>query len=148
MLVPVFKSQNNIKNVLNCTCVGTGSVVDLNLFCRIRIHKFFFWIRFRIRILILIFWPKFFLNGASHCVHICPGICKIENKVFQLKKIRFILFQVFDLRFFTKFLFYYRYSVWIRIRIQIRTFFRIQIGIQPKNSDYLGFVSTTLGTGM
>jgi hypothetical protein len=65
-----------------------------------------------------------------------------EKKVFQLKNVRFFLFQVFNLRFFTKFLFYY--SVCIRIRIQ--TFFRIRI--QPKKSDYFGFGSTTLAPGL
>jgi hypothetical protein len=63
-----------------------------------------------------------------------------KEKSVPTEKRAFFLFQVFDLRFFTKFLFYY--SVWIRIRIQIRTSFRIRI--QPKKSDYFGFGSTTL----
>jgi hypothetical protein len=32
----------------------------------------------------------------------CSGICTTEKKVFQLKNVGFFLFQVFDLRFFTK----------------------------------------------
>jgi hypothetical protein len=50
-----------------------------------------------------IFWPKNFKNGASHCFHMCSGICTTEEKVFQLKNLRFFLFQVFDLRFFKNF---------------------------------------------
>jgi hypothetical protein len=33
---------------------------------------------FRIRIFILIFWPKFFLNGASHCFYTVP-VCVLES---------------------------------------------------------------------
>jgi hypothetical protein len=83
-------------------------------FFRIWIHKFYF--RFRIRILRLLFWPEIFENGASHCFRMCS--------VFQLKNVRFFLFHVFGLRFFTKFLFYN--SVWIRI--QIWTFFGFEFG--------------------
>jgi hypothetical protein len=49
----------------------------------------------------------------------CSGICTTEKKVFQLKKLRFILFQVFDLRFKKKKIILH--SVWIRIQLQ--TFF-------------------------
>jgi hypothetical protein len=42
----------------------------------------FFWIW----ILLIIFWPEYFLNGASHCVHICSGNCTgtTGKKVFYL----------------------------------------------------------------
>jgi hypothetical protein len=56
---------------------------------------------FRIRIFILIFWPEIFSNGASHSFYMCFGICTTEKKVLQRKPLRFFLFQVFDLRFFT-----------------------------------------------
>jgi hypothetical protein len=78
-----------------------------------------------IRILILIFWPKIFQKSASHCNHKCSGTCTTEEKKsFTIKNSVFFCFQVFEVRFFWKFLF--NRSVWIRIR----TF--IQIRIRPK----------------
>jgi hypothetical protein len=60
----------------------------------IRIHFFrihnFFRILFRIRILILLFWPEICYNGASHCFHMCSGICTPKRKVCQLKNVRYV----------------------------------------------------------
>jgi hypothetical protein len=73
-------------------------------------------------------------------------ICVMElvrqRKVFQLKNVRFSSCKFLICDFSQKILFYN--SVWIRIRIQIRTF--IWIRIQPKFSDFFGleFGSTTL----
>jgi hypothetical protein len=72
------------------------SVMDPNQFIRIRIHKFFF----RIRILRIIFWPQIFPNGASNFFHMCSGTCTSEK---TQKNIFFFVFQVYDLRFFTRF---------------------------------------------
>jgi hypothetical protein len=62
-----------------------------------------------------------------------------REKSFLTDKRRgfFSLFQVLHLRFFTKWLFYC--SVWIRIPIQIPTFFQIQM-----QSKKFGFRSITL----
>jgi hypothetical protein len=77
-----------------------------NLRQRFIIRNLVLWIQthfFRIRILILIFWPQIFLNGASNCFHMCSGMsgtCTSEKTFFNRKKI--FLFQVLDLRFFTQ----------------------------------------------
>jgi hypothetical protein len=48
---------------------------------------------------------KFFKKGASHCFYMCSGICKTEKKSFRTRNVRYFLIQVFDLRFFTNFVF-------------------------------------------
>jgi hypothetical protein len=92
-----------------------ASVVDPNSFFSYSDPQFLF----GFGSLYLYFYPKFF-----QLVPLIAFLCVLESvqmrKKFTNGK-RFFLFQVFDLRFFTKFLFYN--SVWIRIRIQIRTFF-------------------------
>jgi hypothetical protein len=77
------------------------------------------------------------LPGASHCFHMCSGICTTEINVFQLKNLRFFSFKCLICAFSQKFFLFYS-SVWIRIRIriQIRTFFSdSDTQIQPKYSD-------------
>jgi hypothetical protein len=54
-------------------------------------------------------------------LYMCTGICTTEKKVFHLKNLRFSLSSVWYAIFHKKFVFYN--SVWIRIQIEIRTFF-------------------------
>jgi hypothetical protein len=65
----------------------------------------------------------------------CSGICTTETQVFQLKSLHFLLFQVFNLKFFTK-------SLTLQQCLDPNpnpnpNFFRIRI--QPKYSDSFGF---------
>jgi hypothetical protein len=110
------------------------------LFLGIRIHKFFFLIRMRIRILRLIFWPQLFQNGASNCFHMCSGTCMSEKKKFPIEKHNFFLSQVFDLRFFTRF---FILQQCLDPYLNPNFFF---IRIQPKLSDSFRFWFTTLST--
>jgi hypothetical protein len=95
-----------------------------------------------IRILRLIFWPKFFQNGASNCFHMCSGTCMSEEKNFPIEKNNF----------------FSPSSVWSAIFHKIfilqqcldsnPNFFFIRIRIQPKLSDSFGFGSTVFGSDL
>jgi hypothetical protein len=99
------------------------------------------WIRilFRIRSLVLIFWPEFVLKWCLSLLSFVFWNLYNRGKSFPTEKRTFFLsFKFLICDFSKKKLFYNSAS----IRIQIRTFFRIWI--QPKYSDYFGFESTTL----
>jgi hypothetical protein len=87
--------------------VAFTSVVDSNSFFLFgSTNVFRIRIQIRIRILRLTFWSQIFPNGASNCFHtgMCSGTCTyVREKNFTIEKHNFFLFQVFNLRFFTRF---------------------------------------------
>jgi hypothetical protein len=100
-----------------------------------------FFCHFRIRILRLIFWHNNFLKSGSQCVHMYySGTCKTEKKFCHRKNLQFVLFQVFNLRFFG-IIFILKQDLDQYLDPNPNFFF---IRIRPKPSDSVGFGSTTV----
>jgi hypothetical protein len=68
-----------------------GSVVDPNSFFFVIGSTTFFRIQIQIRILIILFLPKIFKNGASHCFRMCSEPVRQRKKFFNRKMYVFSL---------------------------------------------------------